>query len=563
MSQQQDQQQQQQQNNDQQQNSGSSNVGPQNDEAFTSFLFAIVSCIMLVVYGPLLFRLVRELFSTLTGGNNKQQKRQQKKKPENDPSSPEYDPTAPDPSGDETESTTSLLSEGFEDALFIFNGVKFCVSNPGQVAARVAAMRSHPDLTWRYIVPRVRRFVVRPKVILLAVWFILLSSVLYTTLTYDPYAVLGLDAATASFGEVKKVYRALTKINHPDHNKTDAAKAIFPMIKKAYKTIHNKEKGVDEKEETPDEFSVGIALPSWMISGKSKGLTMLVLLGALIAVPALLFHFLGQNQNAQLERIYSTVLEGNLNVESVLTRIGIPEDKVLLERRTNRSKFFKALIDVGAIDPKFPPALIDKLPPLKDFKTRLVSRKQYMMQNYGFLQNEQVYQALVQRFAAEDQLEKQQKLEQQKAKKSGAVAADSSAAAAATDSSSPSPVVPFSLVQVESEFFLLQQILFSIFKELEVFTNIIGAETTTVRKTLRVHDSIVALIQEFIKNGGKLGVKQIAELNDLVRKLDDLYKELRDAADTIREHRMRQKMEEAQKLQEALHESRNTVVDDD
>jgi hypothetical protein len=45
-------------------------------------------------------------------------------------------------------------------------------------------------------------------------------------------------------------------------------------------------------------------------------------------------------------------------------------------------------------------------------------------------------------------------------------------------------------------------------------------------------------------------------------KLEDLYKELRDAADSIREHRMRKRMEEAQAMQDALHESRNTPIDE-
>ncbi len=60
--------------------------------------------------------------------------------------------------------------------------------------------------------------------------------------TADPYGILGLDRS-ASDEEVKKVYRELVHVLHPDKSGTPATERFFRMVQVAYELI-KKERGL-------------------------------------------------------------------------------------------------------------------------------------------------------------------------------------------------------------------------------------------------------------------------------------------------------------------------------
>lgn len=89
---------------------------------------------------------------------------------------------------------------------------------------------------------------------------------------YDPYAVLGLSSK-ATDTEVKKAYKRLTLVHHPDKvsfEMREQAQEKFIEINKAYKVLTDEEtrRLFDETGNADGirNMTVGIALPAWMIS---------------------------------------------------------------------------------------------------------------------------------------------------------------------------------------------------------------------------------------------------------------------------------------------------------
>ncbi|UMM14730.1 hypothetical protein L5515_002426 [Caenorhabditis briggsae] len=100
---------------------------------------------------------------------------------------------------------------------------------------------------------------------------------------YDPYQILGLDQG-AEEKAIKKAYRDLTKIHHPDRG-GDAI--FFDKIAKAYQALTDKEARENwEKYGNPDgptATTFGIALPKWLVS-KEYGLWVLAFYGLIFMV---------------------------------------------------------------------------------------------------------------------------------------------------------------------------------------------------------------------------------------------------------------------------------------
>ncbi|CAB3407176.1 unnamed protein product [Caenorhabditis bovis] len=91
---------------------------------------------------------------------------------------------------------------------------------------------------------------------------------------YDPYQILGLDQGAES-SAVKKAYRDLSKVHHPDRG---GDPIFFDKIAKAYQALTDKEARENwEKYGNPDgpqATTFGIALPKWLVS-KEYGLWVL------------------------------------------------------------------------------------------------------------------------------------------------------------------------------------------------------------------------------------------------------------------------------------------------
>ena len=86
---------------------------------------------------------------------------------------------------------------------------------------------------------------------------------------FDPFSILGIDPG-ADLATIKKQYRVLSLQWHPDRNQGNPeAEKKFILIAKAYKTLTDEEAKKNwELYGNPDgiqSFSMGIALPSWLV----------------------------------------------------------------------------------------------------------------------------------------------------------------------------------------------------------------------------------------------------------------------------------------------------------
>ncbi|CAM6098125.1 unnamed protein product [Calypogeia fissa] len=106
---------------------------------------------------------------------------------------------------------------------------------------------------------------------------------------FDPFLILGLQA-TASDGDIKKAYRKLSVMYHPDQNQDPEANKYFvDYISKAYQALTDPVSRENfAKYGHPDGrqgMRMGIALPKFLLDGASGGLLLLGLVGVGILVP--------------------------------------------------------------------------------------------------------------------------------------------------------------------------------------------------------------------------------------------------------------------------------------
>ena len=152
--------------------------------------------------------------------------------------------------------------------------------------------------------------------------------------TFDPYEILQIDSS-ATEHEVKKAYRKLAKIYHPDFNQGDPdAQTKFIILNQAYRCLTDDE--VKEKCKTfgnPDgqaNFQVAIALPSALLNKKNRGIILaLFFLVLLVFLPVTIWMWytdkeqydsFGVNKNS----ITQTVLfmrNENITVKNVLEMV--------------------------------------------------------------------------------------------------------------------------------------------------------------------------------------------------------------------------------------------------
>lgn len=108
----------------------------------------------------------------------------------------------------------------------------------------------------------------------------------YEMSNFDPYEILGLESS-ASLSEIKRAYRKLSLLLHPDKETGD--EKAFMKLSKAYQALTDEESRKNwEKYGNPDgpgAMSFGIALPSWIVEKENSvwvlGLYALVFMVAL------------------------------------------------------------------------------------------------------------------------------------------------------------------------------------------------------------------------------------------------------------------------------------------
>lgn len=130
------------------------------------------------------------------------------------------------------------------------------------------------------------------KLVIIAGWVLLgyltyrVSQFDYELSNFDPYEILGLPPS-ASSSEIKRAYRKLSLLLHPDKETGD--EKAFMKLSKAYQALTDEESRKNwEKYGNPDgpgAMSFGIALPSWIVEKENSvwvlGLYALVFMVAL------------------------------------------------------------------------------------------------------------------------------------------------------------------------------------------------------------------------------------------------------------------------------------------
>ncbi|KAK3758267.1 hypothetical protein RRG08_036537 [Elysia crispata] len=144
---------------------------------------------------------------------------------------------------------------------------------------------------------------------------------------YDPFFELGIDRG-ATDGEIKKAYRKLTLVYHPDKETGDPKK--FMRIAKAYAALTDEESRKNWEEfgnpDGPEATKFGIALPKWIVERENSmwvlavyGLVFMIILPVVVGVwwyrsikfsgdkvlldtTRLYYHFINKTPNMILKR---------------------------------------------------------------------------------------------------------------------------------------------------------------------------------------------------------------------------------------------------------------------
>jgi translocation protein SEC63 len=106
--------------------------------------------------------------------------------------------------------------------------------------------------------------------------------------TFDPYAILGIDTGSDS-KTIKKAYRKLSLMYHPDKNPDDrVAEAKFMIVAKAYEALTDEAaKENFEKFGNPDgkqSLQVSIGLPTFLLESTNRNLVLIVYLIVMVGV---------------------------------------------------------------------------------------------------------------------------------------------------------------------------------------------------------------------------------------------------------------------------------------
>ncbi|KXZ42319.1 hypothetical protein GPECTOR_162g134 [Gonium pectorale] len=145
------------------------------------------------------------------------------------------------------------------------------------------------------------------NLILILLWLLWGVLLWYVNITskelkpFDPFEILGVPA-DASMSEIKKAYRSLSLVYHPDKNPDPKAHAYFAeYITKAHQALTDEVARENYRKyghpDGPQAMDVGVALPTWLFTKDSKvaplmllGLVFVGILAPLAAVSIYMFN---------------------------------------------------------------------------------------------------------------------------------------------------------------------------------------------------------------------------------------------------------------------------------
>ncbi|KAK6940363.1 DnaJ domain [Dillenia turbinata] len=149
----------------------------------------------------------------------------------------------------------------------------------------------------RSIFKQISNFSTCSNLTIVLLWIIVIGLVYYIKnmsreiQVFEPFSILGLEPG-ASDSDIKKAYRRLSILYHPDKNPDrEAHKYFVEYISKAYQALMDPISRENfEKYGHPDGrqgFQMGIALPEFLlnIDGASDGILLLWIVGVCILLP--------------------------------------------------------------------------------------------------------------------------------------------------------------------------------------------------------------------------------------------------------------------------------------
>ncbi|KPA86569.1 putative mitochondrial chaperone protein DNAj [Leptomonas pyrrhocoris] len=322
------------------------------DESFISFAFAVTSVILIALYIPWMVGTGRRVMLYYQSTKKEQA------------------------------STSNPLNEMYDSVAYIPRVLYTMWKDPAAIVAGAKVCVAEKVFFLRCVMPKFLKFVIRPRILVPILWFVLLTSAMYASLTFDPYAVLGLPSS-ASTAEVKKTYRALSKRFHPDHNKTEGARELYMQMRRAYRALVDRQAFEEEELKNVQEFSVGVALPRFLTSREHDSLVLFSLLALLIATP--IFVWYKFTNDKKVPRLLWHVRFDKERVEHFMQHFGVPVDGKYAARRASRHAILRTLIALNIVPPNVREDVVSAFPPLPDFVQRCVEaeRNATLFRNLG------------------------------------------------------------------------------------------------------------------------------------------------------------------------------------
>eukprot|EP00906_Rhabdomonas_costata_P005586 RCo008344 len=179
----------------------------------------------------------------------------------------------------------------YEWLVYLPRLIRTAANNPQNVRLGFRALVAHKSFTGRVVLPLVLKKVVRFRVILLVLFVFLLSIVMYQKLTFDPHEILGLTR-DADSSQIKKQYRKLSLMFHPDKNKAPDARTKYMQIRKAYKMLADPDAYEEEAASQSGTMDVSVGLPSFLLDAEYRKVAAPLLLSALFLFPLALIWLL-------------------------------------------------------------------------------------------------------------------------------------------------------------------------------------------------------------------------------------------------------------------------------
>lgn len=283
-----------------------------NDDSFIAFCFAIVSVAMIILYIPWLWNLMWSLIGQLTSSRKRRD-------------------------------GLTAVDELVSNVTYVPRVALRVLSNPAVLIAGAKALIAMPNLSLRLYVPKFLRFILRPKILALWLWILLLSMVMYTSFTFDAHGVLGLKN-DASMSDIKKAYRQLSKKYHPDQNSTEAARVLYHQVRRAYKALVNKEEF--EEEASKEDYSVGVALPSFLTNKDNEFFVLFGMLALMLGIPITLY-LRFRDSDRKLPTLLEKFKKEQEFVPRFLELLGVPKDQKYVEKKLSRTEIVAAIKGAG------------------------------------------------------------------------------------------------------------------------------------------------------------------------------------------------------------------------